>query len=233
MGLSVVAVRHVHFEHLGTFAGVLERAGWSIRIVDAGVEDVSGIDPSAPDLLVVLGGPIGAYEEDKYPFLRDELRLLEQRLASGRPVIGICLGAQLMARALGARVYPGPAKEIGWHPLTLTAAGQESPLVHLDGVPVLHWHGDTFDLPQGAQLLASTDICRHQAFALGRNVLGLQFHAEVDAADIERWLIGHASEIASAGIDVTSLRAASRQHGAGLAVAGDKLLTQWLAGLDG
>lgn len=233
MSLGAIAVRHVHFEHLGTFAGVLERAGWSTRIVDAGVEEVAGIDPAAPDLLVVLGGPIGAYEEDKYPFLRDELRLLEKRLASGRPVLGICLGAQLMARALGARVYPGPAKEIGWHPLALTAAGQASPLVHVEGVPVLHWHGDTFDLPQGAHLLASTDICRHQAFSIGRNVLGLQFHAEVDAADIERWLIGHASEIASAGLDVSSLRAASRQHGARLAAAGDKLLTQWLTDLDG
>lgn len=153
MQRTVVAIRHVHFEHLGTFGPVLESAGWAVRYVDGGIDDIRHLDAAAPGLLAVLGGPIGAYEEDKYPFLADELRLIERRLASGRPIIGICLGAQLMARALGSSVYPGPAKEIGWHPLSLSEAGLASPLRHLGDIPVMHWHGDTFDLPQGAERL--------------------------------------------------------------------------------
>ena len=200
---SLVAIRHVHFEHLGSFGPVLRADGYDVAYRDAGVDDLTAIDPAAHDLVVVLGGPIGAYQEGTYPFLRDELRLIEARLAAAKPTLGICLGSQLMARALGARVYPGPDKEIGWSELDLSAAGRASPLAALDGVHVLHWHGDTFDLPSGAELLASTAKCRNQAFALGRHALGLQFHAEVDAAEIERWLIGHACEIA--GVKDTSV----------------------------
>jgi GMP synthase (glutamine-hydrolysing) len=211
---------------------VLRLAGYAPRIVDAGVDDLRDIAPTAADLLVVLGGPIGACEDDRYPFLRDELHLLARRLQAGRPTLGICLGAQLMARALGERVYPGPAKEIGWAPRTLTEAGRTSPLGHLDGTAVLHWHGDTVDLPGGAALLASTDLCPHQAFALGRHALGLQFHGEADAAEIERWLIGHACEIAAAGLDPRALRADSSRHGPRLREAGARVFTDWLAGLD-
>jgi GMP synthase-like glutamine amidotransferase len=139
------------------------------------------VDPLMPDLLVCLGGPIGAYEEAAYPFLRDELALIERRLAAARPTLGICLGAQLMARALGARIYPAPAKEIGWGEVRLSEAGQKGPLRHFAGVPVLHWHGDTFDLPKGAELLASTVLCANQAFAFGRYALAFQFHPETTA----------------------------------------------------
>lgn len=231
MQRTVVAMRHVHFEHLGTFAWLLHKNGWTQHIVDAAAGGIGHIDPEAPGLLAVLGGPIGAYEEDRYPFLRDELRLIEKRLAAGLPTLGICLGAQLMARALGARVYPGPAKEIGWGPLTLTQAGRASPLSHLDGVRVMHWHGDTFDLPERAELLASTPLCRHQAFAIGRHALALQFHAEVVSSEIEHWLIGHACEIAAAGLDPTRLRAEASAHGPALADAGARVLASWLAGL--
>ncbi|SMH62746.1 glutamine amidotransferase [Azospirillum agricola] len=232
MPLTAVAIRHIAFEGLGIIEPVLRQAGCTPQIRDAGSDDLRDMEPLAPDLLVVLGGPIGAYEDDRYPFLADELRLLERRLAAGRPTLGVCLGAQLMARALGARVYPGPAKEIGWAPLALTPAGRASPLVHLDGAAVLHWHGDTFDLPAGAERLASTEPCMNQAFALGRNALGLQFHGEVDGADIERWLIGHACEIAAAGLDPRTLRADSGRHGPGLREAGGRLFADWLAGLD-
>ena len=124
----------------------------------------------------------GAYEEDKYPFLLDESAFAGAPGAHGtRRRSASASGAQLIARALGSPVYPGARKEIGWGPLELTTHGRHSPLQHLDTVPVLHWHGDTFDLPDGADRLASTAVTANQAFAVGPAILALQFHAEVEA----------------------------------------------------
>jgi len=229
---SAIAIRHVAFEDLGTFAAVLERRGWTISYRDAAVDDVAGAEVEAVDLLVVLGGPIGAYEEELYPFLMDELRVIEHRLAAGRAVLGICLGSQLMARALGARVYPGTGKEIGWAPLQLTEAGRGSCLAPLaDGTPMLHWHGDTFDLPKGAGLLASTPRYKNQAFAWERHGLALQCHLEVAAAGLERWYIGHACEVAATGLSVPVLRAEARHWAPLLAPLAAQCLEAWLEGL--
>ncbi|HEY5347582.1 MAG TPA: glutamine amidotransferase [Rhizomicrobium sp.] len=229
MTRSLLAVRHVGFEDLGAFERPLEDAGYALRYVDMGVDHV-GIFGD-PDLLVVLGGPIGAYEEDAYPWLTDEIDLIAARLKAKRPTLGICLGAQLMARALGAKVYPGSAKEIGWKPLTLTREGQ-SLLGPLAGLSVLHWHGDTFDLPPGAENLASTEICRHQAFRYGRHGLAFQFHPEAQQHGFERWLIGHAGEIAATpNISVAMLRADTAKFASALAEPGRKVLQDWLAGL--
>ena len=126
--MLAVAIRHVAYEDLGAFGPAIERAGYDLRYCDMGVDALADVDPISTDLLVVLGGPIGAYDDAVYPFVRDEIALLEARIAANRPTLGICLGAQLMARAMGARVYPGPAKEIGFVPLILTDAGQASPL---------------------------------------------------------------------------------------------------------
>ncbi|WP_035706762.1 glutamine amidotransferase [Niveispirillum irakense] len=226
-----LAIRHVAFEHPGILSPVLDEHGFTTRIVDAGIDDIWAVDPLGADLLIMLGGPIGAYEVARYPFLGEEMWLLERRLAAGLPTLGICLGAQMMAQALGARVYPGPGKEIGWAALDLTDAGRNSPLRHLDGVAVLHWHGDTFDLPDGAVNLASTTLCAHQAFMHGPAMLGLQFHGEVDADEIERWLIGHANEIATVGLDPRTLRADSRTHGEPVKKAGAALFREWLSDL--
>ena len=125
---TVVALRHVAFEDLGTLDPLLRQQGASVRYLEAGCDALDQLEALGPDLLIVLGGPIGANDEALYPFLRQELALLERRLAAGRPTLGICLGAQLMARALGARVYPAAGKEIGWSPLALTEAGRRSPL---------------------------------------------------------------------------------------------------------
>lgn len=229
MTKSLLAVRHLAFEDLGGFEQPLHAAGYDIRYADMGVDDVARFGD--PDLLVVLGGPIGAYEDDLYPYLKDEIAVIATRLAGERPVLGICLGAQLMARALGARVYPGPAKEIGWKPVSLTADGKRM-IGPLAGLPVLHWHGDTFDLPHGAQNLASTDVCAHQAFAVGRHGLAFQFHPEAQAQGFERWLIGHAGEIAATpGVSVAQLRADTGRH-AGVAIAaGRAVLANWLTDL--
>jgi len=223
----VAAIRHLAFEDLGLFGEALSAAGWSISYHEAGLEDLS-TPILAADLAVVLGGPIGVYEADRYPFLTAELGALEKRLAAGLPTLGICLGAQLMAAALGARIYPGGSKELGWGELRLTEAGRASTLAHLDGRPVLHWHGDTFDLPAGARLLASTDLYENQAFSLGKHALALQFHAEADGLRIEQWLIGHTCELTAAGIDIPALRARSQETGPGLRAAGMALVTDWL-----
>lgn len=231
---QVVAIRHVAFEDLGSFASVLDQAGYAIRYLEAGWDDLAAFDPLAADLLVVLGGPIGAYEEDIYPFISTELEILRQRLAAQHPTLGICLGAQLMARALGARVYPGGnGKEIGWAPLQLTEAGLNSALRHLDEemTPVLHWHGDTFDIPAVAERLAGSKQYPNQAFALGNYGMALQFHPEVTVRGMERWFIGHAAEIgATAGIDVAGLRKATAQYGHTLESKGSEFFAEWLRG---
>jgi GMP synthase (glutamine-hydrolysing) len=226
---TVAAIRHVHFEDLGAFESVLAASGYHIQYWDAGISDLQHPGVADCDLLVVLGGPIGVYEADKYPFLTDEIAVIEKRLNFGRPALGICLGAQLFARGLGTRVYAGPAKELGWAPVTLTEAGKHSPLKSLENVPVLHWHGDTFDLPEGAELLASTAVCRNQAFSYGKSVLAFQFHPEASAKNFERWLIGHAVEIGKTpGVSVTKLRSDTAHFAPESAPLGQQCLRDWL-----
>jgi GMP synthase (glutamine-hydrolysing) len=151
------------------------------------------------DLLVVMGGAMGVGDigDARWPFLEPEVELLARVLREGRPVLGICLGAQLMAHALGARVAPLKVgdppvshREVGWGAVTFTVAPDTEPcLVGLDeSEVVLHWHGDTFELPRGATVLASTLACRNQMFRFGRRAFGIQFHAEIDAADIAVWV---------------------------------------------
>jgi GMP synthase (glutamine-hydrolysing) len=222
----VLAIRHVTFEDLGTFGAVFVDAGYRVEYVEAPTDDLEALDIRAPDVVVVLGGPIGVYDEDKYPFLRRELALIDQRLKSGRALLGICLGAQLIARACGSRVYPGPQKEIGWEAVTLTDAGKRSVLAPLaENQPVLHWHGDTFDLPVDAERLASTAAYQNQAFSIGPHVLGLQFHIEASRGPLERWLVGHAVELAYASVDLQSLRDGAPESSA---LTGD-VLRKWLA----
>ena len=228
---TAIALRHIHFEDVGTLGAVLAEEGYTLIYLDPTVDTIYSEPVLQADLLIILGGPIGAYDEQLYPFLHDELKLVRQRVASGNPLLGICLGAQLIARAMHADVYPMGVKEIGFSPLTLTAAGQDSPLAALMDTPVLHWHGDQFDVPEGAVLLASTQVGAHQAFAVGNTILGLQFHLEADTANIEQWLVGHASELAQTGIDPVALRSEAINLGDRLTRAASNVMRAWLNNL--
>jgi GMP synthase (glutamine-hydrolysing) len=230
---SAVAVRHVAFEDLGLLAPVMEREGWDVSFCEAAVDDLRHDSIKNAKLLIVLGGPIGAYETDAYPFLKSELALIEHRLSRDLPTLGICLGSQLMARVLGSRVYAGPIKEIGWGKVDLTGDGASSclsPLQEADAA-VLHWHGDSFDLPKGAQRLAFNSHYENQAFAYGRNALALQFHLEADPRQLEEWYVGHAVELASAKISVQELRAGTAEVSKTVARAADRVFTNWLGQL--
>jgi len=189
--MKFLVFRHVPHEHLGTIEKILEKAGIGHEYVDlfhgAGppltLEGYSG--------LVVMGGPMSVNETDRYPFLTLEEQLVQEALEKGLPVLGICLGAQLLAKALGARVRPNPRKEIGWYPLHLTQEGRRGdPLFRSFGPEemVFQWHGETFNLPRGAVHLASSPLCANQAFRYGRTAYGLQFHLEVTKQMIEEWL---------------------------------------------
>ncbi|MDR5814907.1 MULTISPECIES: glutamine amidotransferase [unclassified Caballeronia] len=229
---EVLAIRHVYFEDLGSLELVLGDRGHLVRYLDVGRGRIDAPNPLDPSLLVVLGGPIGAYEDAAYPHLSPLLAMLEKRIAAGLPTIGICLGSQLIARALGARVYPSGSTELGWSPLTLTDAGRASALRHLEAdgapIPVFHWHGDTFDLPAGATLLASTAQCAHQAFAWGEHVLALQCHPEVLADRFESWLVAYPGDVARSGTTVTALREDTARHGPALERAARAMFGEWL-----
>lgn len=223
---TAVAVQHVAFEDLGLLDPLLRRRGFDVHLLDAATDDLAGLADA--DLVVVLGGPLGVADEERYPLLSRERTGLGVRLRQGAPTIGICLGAQLLAAELGAAVTRLPVKEIGFAPIALTAAGQASPLGLLGDQPVLHWHGDGFQTPAPAIELAGTPAWPHQAFAVGGQVLGLQFHLEVDPQLIERWLVGHAVELALAGTDPRTLRADAARHAAGLRQRGTAVLDAWL-----
>lgn len=223
-----MAIRHVAFEDLGSLGDVLESRGFDITYIEAGRDDFTLVGD--PDLLVVLGGPIGVYEGDTYPFLAAETKLVEKRLCAQKPMIGICLGAQIMAQALGARVYPSGVKEIGWAPVMLTEEGQNSCLSPIADTKVLHWHGDTFDLPTDATLLASSSLVKHQAFIWGKAALALQFHIEVKGRDLERWFVGHTAELgATKSVSIGQLRTDTAHFAAALERIGPECLTRFLA----
>ncbi len=231
---TAVAIRHVEMEGLGVLDAVFEHWDFAFCYAEAGHEDLGDAVSPDPDLLVILGGSMGVYEADKYPYLNEELSIIRKRLASGKPMLGICLGAQLIAHAAGSKVYPG-TPEVGYHPIVLTPAGENSGLSHLAGSQfnVLHWHGDTFDLPQGAELLCSSATTRNQGFAIGRNVLGLQFHVEVTPKDLDAWLAHGLDDLAvTAGADVATLRADAARVGSDVAVMGARAIDAWLSQVD-
>ncbi len=227
---TALIIRHVPREGVAGFRAPIEAAGYVIDRVDVIDPEFHAVDLVAPDLVVMMGGPMGVYEQETYPWIRCQLGRLAKRLEAERPTLGVCFGAQMMAAALGAEVYAGPAKEIGFGPIRIHV--EESPLRHLADVPVLHWHGDTFTRPEGTEVLASSELYPHQAFRRGPNLLALQFHAEMGEDErFEDWIAQDFEYLAAAGHCQKELRAAHDTHGPGAVAAGRAMIAEWLAGL--
>jgi GMP synthase (glutamine-hydrolysing) len=189
MKRTVLILRHVPEEMAGTLEPALRQAGLEISDVDLFREIPARLPLDEAAGLVVLGGPMNADEVERYPFLSSDVKWIQQAIDINLPVLGICLGAQLLAKALGARVYRNAVKEIGWYEADFLPAAADDPLFAQSGkVVVYQSHGDTFDLPPGAVLLAEATTCRNQAFRWGARAYGLQFHIEMTAEMIERWL---------------------------------------------
>jgi len=208
---------HLQPEGSCTLGQTLAERGMRIRTINTPREGLEDIDPLRPDLPIVMGGPVGVYQANDYPFLKQEIEILKQRLAADLPTIGICLGSQLMAAALGATVRPGEqGKEVGWIGLNVTEAGQSSLVKHLNGTQtsMFHWHGDTFDLPEGAALHASTDQYENQIYTYGKKALGLQCHPEVQEQQLEEWYVMFQKDITGNNplIPVQELRAQTKEH---------------------
>ena len=223
---TVYAIQHLAFEDLGAWEDIFYQLGLRVRYFEAGIDDLTKAFKH-PGLTIILGGPIAVYETEDYPFLQQEIDLLKVRLEKNLPTLGICLGAQLIAAALNAKVYPGDVKEIGWSKLSL-ASIENNPLKALEDIDVLHWHGDTFDLPEQVELLASSDLYPNQAFRVGLNILALQFHAEVASESLEKWLIGHTCELRKAQINIPALRADHQSYAPALEQAASSVLLHYL-----
>ena len=194
--MKIHCIQHVPFESPGAISDWAKERGWPEFTYTRIFRKDPFPDPQSFDILLVMGGPMGVYDEDFLPWLCEEKAFLKTCIGAAKPVLGICLGAQLLANALGARVYPGGTKEIGWFPISLTTGGQFSPLLRSfprEFTP-LHWHGDTFDLPRGAELLASSKVYANQLFSYETRCLGVQFHLEIRPQDAALMIEEFASE---------------------------------------
>lgn len=212
----VLVFKHVAHEPLGQLDPLLRRAGFRIRYINFQRNPEAVPDVDKYDGLVVLGGPMSVNDAARYPHLSREIAAIERTIRADKPVLGVCLGAQLTAAALGANVARNPRREIGWYDVRPTDAAQRDPLFESfgDSEPLFQWHSDTFSIPSGAIHLARSESCEAQAFRYGEKVYGLQFHLEVDAPMVERWL-GTESlrrEMAEHGFDPDTIRTSTRTH---------------------
>lgn len=199
--MVIHCLQHVLFENPGTITEWLQNKNHTINYTYFFEDDFLLPPVNKIDVLLIMGGYMNVDEEEKFPWLKQEKEFIRQVIDAGKKVIGICLGAQLIAAALGKKVYPGKAKEIGFFPLHFTEAALANRLFTHFSNPYIafHWHGDTFDLPTGATLIASTDTCTHQAYLLNEQVLGLQFHFEMNEKVINDMLLHDGHELSEKG----------------------------------
>lgn len=186
-------LQHAAFEGLGSLESEFTARGFTLTSTQLHLNEPLP-NVSSFDWLIVMGGPMSVHETTTFPWLTGEQALIKMAINSNKKVLGICLGAQLIAAALGAKVYPNPTKEIGWFPITPTEAGKASPWSTIIANPpnAFHWHGDTFDIPLGATHLLQSEACKHQAFSIDKQVLALQFHLET-TPNLARDLLKHCS----------------------------------------
>jgi GMP synthase (glutamine-hydrolysing) len=227
--MKVIVLQHIRCETLGTIADALDTKGVEANYVRSFKGDRIPSDLGDSKGLIVMGGPMGVYEQDLHPFLREELQLIESALRHERPILGVCLGSQLLAAALGAQVKKNTTKEIGWYPVNLTPSGREDPLWS-GAVPSFmgfHWHGDVFDLPRGAVSLASSALTPCQAFRYDRKVYGLLFHMEVTAEMIRAMVETFEDELQQEKINGQALTGEAAEHLGGLQQIGASVYQRW------
>ncbi len=227
---KVLIIQHVGSEGPGTILPVLINSGYSIEYTRLYLGELPPENASGLAGLVILGGPMGVSDADKYPYIGMELKLIDSALKAGLPILGICLGAQLMAHAAGARVYRGEEKEIGWYELSLTSEGVTDK--SFSALPktqqVFQWHGETFDLPSGSTLLASSKLSPNQAFRIGDNAYALQFHFEVTEEMIKSFIEANPEELSELRgvIDPQKILTDTRLHISALMEQGPQVFTR-------
>lgn len=206
---SVWVLQHTPSETLGTIEDALRGHGIGFEYIETHAGRPVPAEMAGKAGLIVMGGPMGVYEEAQYPFLRDEMHLIESALSAGTPVLGVCLGSQLLAAVLGADVRKGKRKELGWHAVTLTESAERDPLFAGLGSEIwpFHWHGDVFSLPRKAVSLGSSEWTPCQAFRFGEKAHGILFHLEVTQEQISGMLSAFGEELREAGGDAGKITA--------------------------
>ena len=228
----IYVFQHVACEDLGTFAEVLAARSFQPLYVRLFAGDSIPTDCDRSSALIFLGGPMSVNDEAQYDYLAQEKATIRHALERRQPVLGVCLGAQLLASAAGSRVFPGARPEIGWEPVSLTIEGQNDPV--LSGLEssveaVFHWHGETFDLPPEATRLAFSGLTMNQAFCVGANAYGLQFHLEVDAAMIAAWVREYRHDLGTDGaVQEQRLAGDTARHAAALRNAATGAMQRFL-----
>jgi GMP synthase (glutamine-hydrolysing) len=230
---SVTLLQHIHCETPGIISDCLQSADIDLRFVRTFERNPipSNLDTQAG--LIVMGGPMSVYDHDQFPFLLEEQRLIEEALKDDKPVLGVCLGSQLLAATLGAEVKSGAQKEIGWHPVTLTEyAATDALWKELPArFTAYHWHGDVYDLPQGAVSLASSDLTPCQGFRYGTNAYGFLFHMEVTEKIIKNMVAEFQDELEEQRITAESIIQKTRDYLSELQTVGSKVFRRWAKSL--
>ncbi|MBI2090013.1 MAG: gamma-glutamyl-gamma-aminobutyrate hydrolase family protein [Deltaproteobacteria bacterium] len=226
---KIWVLQHIICETLGTIADALDGAGISYQYIRPFAGDPVPKEIGGASGLIVMGGPMGVYEQGAYPFLADEMHLIEKALRAQVPILGVCLGSQLLAATLGAAVTKGQRKEIGWYPVTLADSCKDDPLWSGVESPFIayHWHGDVFELPTGATALASSALTRFQAFRYGQSAYGFLFHMEVTPLIIRDMVETFGDELHEAKVDGADILQRAPDYLPRLQATGSLVFQRW------